>query len=520
MLNRYAVDNFFVTTIALDHTLTPGVDGVLPLVSVPTIEDGKLFYVVFRVNDPVNRLVMPVYMDWGFVKYKWYNVPTLTDLYKYDEVALNDVASIFNTLFELTDDVGKIIRKTGLDILVYGGDVVIGNDQYTIVDTDITLTDNTTNFIVLDYADQTLKAVEVLPDAFYQFATIVTSWGIISSLLRKRAFNVQDFFSALFFEKDTNWEIIIKDEAITWVQIDFWSFDADSIFNGATHQFVSPQERQDIADNTTARHSHSNKSLLDTYDQSNVNIADAVTKKHTHANKPTLDLIPDIGGAADGEVMTKMWSTIVRWPGGGGSGGTTTAWIDVFVGDGISNTFTLSHVPLNDNFMFMANDSGQSYFNSIDYSRVGQVITFSQVPDVGRNIYVRYFQQINIAQVWESNTMINIPGSGIGIYKQKSGVEFQMRRIDGINGITVTQVWDQVIIDWHVSVWPGGEANTASNIWSGIWLFKIKSWVDLRFKTLTPSSTIDITEDSNWDEINIEVNEARLQKRLYHHWMY
>jgi hypothetical protein len=95
-----------------------------------------------------------------------------------------------------------------------------------------------------------------------------------------------------------------------------------------------------------------------------------------------------------------------------------------------------------------------------------------------------------------------------------------MRRINGINGITVTQVGDQVIIDWHVSVWPGGEANTASNVWSGIWLFKIKSWVDLRFKTLMSSSTINITENPDWDGIDIEVNEDGLQKRLYHHWMY
>lgn len=506
--------------MALDHTLTPGVDWILPLVSVPSIEDGKLFFVVFRVNDPVNRLVMPVYMDWWSVKYKWYNVSALTDLYKYDEVALNDVASIFNTLFELTDDIGKVVQKTWLDILVYGGDVVIGNEQETIADTDITLTDNTTNFIVLDYADNTLKAVETLPDAYYQFATIVTSGGAITSLVRKRAFNVQDFFSALFFEKDTNGEIIIKDWAITGTQIDFTSFDADYIFNGATNQFVSPLEKQNIADNTTARHTHANKSLLDTYDQLNANIADAVTKKHTHINKSTLDLIPDIGGAADWEVMIKMWSTIVRWPGGGGSGWTTAARTDIFVGDGVANTFTLSHVPLNDNVIFMQNDSWQAYFHGIDYSRSGQVITFSQLPENGRNIYVRYFQQIDIAQVWETNTMINLPWTGIGTYKQKSGVEFQMRRIDGINGITVTQVWDQVIIDGHVSVWPGGEANTASNVGAGVWLYKNKSWVDLRFKTLISDPTILLTEDPSWDEIQIVINEAVLQKRYYMHRMY
>lgn len=38
-------------------------------------------------------------------------------------------------------------------------------------------------------------------------------------------------------------------------------------------------------------HTHSNKALLDTYDQTNANIKDAVSKKHSHANKAELDLI-------------------------------------------------------------------------------------------------------------------------------------------------------------------------------------------------------------------------------------
>lgn len=36
-------------------------------------------------------------------------------------------------------------------------------------------------------------------------------------------------------------------------------------------------------------HTHSNKSLLDSYNQTNTDIADAVTKKHTHSNKSVLD---------------------------------------------------------------------------------------------------------------------------------------------------------------------------------------------------------------------------------------
>lgn len=40
-------------------------------------------------------------------------------------------------------------------------------------------------------------------------------------------------------------------------------------------------------------HSHANKALLDTYDQTNADIKDAVAKKHSHANKTVLDKITD-----------------------------------------------------------------------------------------------------------------------------------------------------------------------------------------------------------------------------------
>lgn len=41
----------------------------------------------------------------------------------------------------------------------------------------------------------------------------------------------------------------------------------------------------------TALHSHTNKALLDTYDQTNANLTDAVSKKHTHANQTALDAV-------------------------------------------------------------------------------------------------------------------------------------------------------------------------------------------------------------------------------------
>lgn len=42
---------------------------------------------------------------------------------------------------------------------------------------------------------------------------------------------------------------------------------------------------------TSYTHTHANKALLDTYDQTNEDLKDAVAKKHSHANKTELDKI-------------------------------------------------------------------------------------------------------------------------------------------------------------------------------------------------------------------------------------
>lgn len=50
-------------------------------------------------------------------------------------------------------------------------------------------------------------------------------------------------------------------------------------------------------------HEHENKTLLDSYDQTNEAITDAVTKKHEHANKSALDTIPS-GGVSNDKAET------------------------------------------------------------------------------------------------------------------------------------------------------------------------------------------------------------------------
>lgn len=51
------------------------------------------------------------------------------------------------------------------------------------------------------------------------------------------------------------------------------------------------QTNVNLSDAVTKKHSHDNKQLLDTYNQTNVNLSDAVTKRHSHDNKTALDTI-------------------------------------------------------------------------------------------------------------------------------------------------------------------------------------------------------------------------------------
>ena len=62
---------------------------------------------------------------------------------------------------------------------------------------------------------------------------------------------------------------------------------------------------------------------------------------------------------------------------------------------------------------------------------------------------------------------------------------------------------------WKYVAWSWGwEVNTASNIWTGTWLYDSKLWADLRFKSLVAWSWIVIT--TSWNDVNIASNISQL----------
>ena len=74
----------------------------------------------------------------------------------------------------------------------------------------------------------------------------------------------------------------------------------------------------DIDDAVNKKHSHINKSLLDTYTQTETNLADAVNKKHEHTNKTILDSIPKTnyngsGAPTANDDSSKGYAVGSRW---------------------------------------------------------------------------------------------------------------------------------------------------------------------------------------------------------------
>lgn len=80
-------------------------------------------------------------------------------------------------------------------------------------------------------------------------------------------------------------------------------------------------EKDKVRVNTLARHSHSNKALLDTYTLSNDVLASAVASQHTHSNKSVLDGIVEVtqtlGNAADKVPSEKAVVDAIAAAGGG-----------------------------------------------------------------------------------------------------------------------------------------------------------------------------------------------------------
>lgn len=110
------------------------------------------------------------------------------------------------------------------------------------------------------------------------------------------------------------------------------------------------------------------------------------------------------------------------------------------------------------------------------------------------------YQQLVDASVGETNTASNVGTTGTGtagVFKQKTGVNLEMRRVVAGANVTVTEGASDITIAASSS----GEANTASNVGTtgagSAGVFKQKTGVNLEMRRLVAGSNVTLTEGAS-----------------------
>jgi len=190
---------------------------------------------------------------------------------------------------------------------------------------------------------------------------------------------------------------------------------------------------------------------------------------------------------------------------------TMPGFLDTKLTAGTNVTFNTLNPGANESVEISATDTDTTYdltsaqnVSDVDITLTGSDATTDTVKLVaGTNITLTDSgtNQVTIdaAGGGEANTASNV-GTGAGqVFKQKTGVDLELKTIKAGTNITVTNNVDDITID---ATGGSGEVNTASNVGVGDGVFKQKTGVDLEFKSLVAGTNITLT--SGTDTITID----------------
>lgn len=199
-----------------------------------------------------------------------------------------------------TDAVRSVNNRIG-DVKTYQGDW-LASIQYRVGD--FVQKDNVLYICIKDALGDTVQPTQDITNQYWKPCGSVTSvngqtgavniWRDLHDKTKK--YNAGDLVRE---DKTSDIYICLKDTAenIELTNKEHWRItgkvytNAQAPIDGKPGNagLMSVLDKSNLDENTKARHTHTNKALLDTYTQTNLNIKDAVDKKHSHSNKTVLD---------------------------------------------------------------------------------------------------------------------------------------------------------------------------------------------------------------------------------------
>lgn len=198
MRNRLKNINFYLTSLALGSEIDNLVDSGSFVVKDTTVnwfslsDWNQIFFVVIDADQTLKREIFRIT-----------NVNIATKTLTFDKrispnwkqtheenalVQINDVAELFNYISSHIDDAWYTEVVSWRDVKFYWWVFKFEDVNVTVSDSTFTLNPNTTNYIIMDYDDNTVKVVTSLTWInYYLFATWVTDWSDVLSLTDNRA---------------------------------------------------------------------------------------------------------------------------------------------------------------------------------------------------------------------------------------------------------------------------------------------------------------------------------------------
>jgi len=302
MKQRFNLKNFYSTALSSEIPIWSATDTVEHSFTVVDTVSQWPLYIIVDWTDSVNRDVIYIHRVSGNTFYYYHYNRTQPNVIhnSWTKLEVNDLAQYFNYTFKNLDDFWEIKKNVWLSIEVRWWTITVNWTTVNISDTNFTVNDNTTNYIVLDYVDNTIK---VLTDTstltWIVLWEVVASWWDITTITDKRSKWLQPVFDPNDFAF-VDWKIRLKTWWVNKVKADdsdtsSWYL-SDKVDN-TTLEVDTTAHKMKVKDWIYASSSHTHTSTditdFDTAVSNNSDVSDNKAARHTHSNKAVLDNITD-----------------------------------------------------------------------------------------------------------------------------------------------------------------------------------------------------------------------------------